>query len=186
MKIVVFIVLLIIFLTCGNSTMSQFRGHYVHRSHTQADKVTYANMLKTLREQTHALITHLRTTHPDDPRTDKLNRWLRESKPLHELEHRESHKAFGYNIDKGKYIAVCLHDKNNVPNTLNETFFVLLHELAHIATKDFAHDDFFWNTFRWLIRTASDAGLYNNVNYNKYPVKYCNHKLNQNPTFFSV
>lgn len=186
MKIMwIFLCILTLLLFACENAMSLYRGHYVHKSHTREEKNTYANLLKTLHKHTGALIKFLTTTHPEDPRTDKLVRWFRKSRPFNELEHHESHKAFGYNIDKGKYIAVCLHDQHNVPNPFNETFFVLLHELAHVATKEFAHNEYFWNTYRWLIRSASDAGLYRNVNYNKYPMNYCNHTLNQNPTFFS-
>jgi len=181
----IWLVLLGLLLMCmGTDSMSRYRGHYVHASHTQADKNMYTNRLKALREHTHALITHLNHMNPDDPRTTKLSQWLRNNRhPFHELEHHESRQVFGYNIDKGKYIAVCLHDQNNVLNSFNETFFVVLHELAHIATKEYEHNDSFWTTYRWLLRSASDAGLYHIVDYNKYPVKYCHHQLNETPFF---
>jgi len=118
---------------------------------------------------------------PTDPRTEKIKQnW---SGKLAEMEHEENRNAFAYNINKGQHIAVCLHDRKGNLNSFNETFFVIMHEIAHVATDRYTHDREFWETFRWLIRSAARAGLYNNIDYNKRPITFCEHQLDENPTF---
>jgi hypothetical protein len=163
--------------------MISFQGHYINKSHTSNEKVSYANTLKALRAHTGKLVVYLQGEFPSDARTHKLSKWYqKEHKAFHEIEHYEN-RTFGYNIGKGKYIAVCLHDARNRPNSFNETFFVVLHELAHIATEEYAHNLLFWDTYRWLIHAASHAGLYENIDYGKDPRRHCNYQLNHNPFF---
>ena len=165
--------------------MTLYKGHYVHSSHTLHDKQLLETTLKELRKDTHKLIKRLKQDFPNDPITHRLSRWFSDWRgEFHELEHRESARAYGYNVNKGKYIAVCLHDEQGRPNAYNEVFFVLLHELAHVASDNYGHDVMFWNTFRRLIRVASDAGLYQNIDYAKSPKRFCHNTLDSNPTFF--
>jgi hypothetical protein len=134
--------------------------------------------LRKLKTHTYKLVSVL---DPTDPRTEKIkHNW---SGKLGEMEHEENRRAFAYNLNKGRYIAVCLHDQKGNLNSFNETFFVVMHELAHVATERYAHDRDFWDTFRWLIRSAARAGLYNNIDYKERPVTFCEYKLDENPTF---
>jgi hypothetical protein len=134
--------------------------------------------LRKLKAHTHRLV---RALDPNDPRTKKIRtQWTGR---IEEMEHSENRRAFAYNINKGQKIAICVHNRHGVLNPFNETFFVLMHELAHVATDTYAHDRPFWDAFRWLIRTAIEAGLYHNVDYSKRPVAFCEHRLDENPTF---
>jgi hypothetical protein len=134
--------------------------------------------LRKLKRHTYKLIHVL---DPSDPRTERIKQnW---SGKLGEMEHEENRRAFAYNLNKGQYIAVCLHDRKGNLNSFNETFFVVMHELAHVATERYAHDRAFWDTFRWLIRSAASAGLYNNIDYTKRPATFCEYRLDENPTF---
>ena len=183
MKLIILISLLL--LVFYLPAMSVYKGHYMHKSHTLSEKKIIEKRLKKLRKDTQELIERLHKVSPENPITQRLSRWFGNWRgEFHEMEHRESPRAFGYNVEKGKYIAVCLHDARNRPNAYNEIFFVLLHELAHIATDNYAHDVLFWDAFRYLIRVASDAGLYKNTDYAKYPKTFCHNTLKSNPTFF--
>lgn len=183
MKLFLLIVLLLLILYLP--AMTVYKGHYLHKSHTLHEKRVLERTLKKLRKDTQELIERLQLDFPDDPSTTRLTRWFGQWRgEFHEMEHRESPRAFGYNVNKGKHIAVCLHDARNRPNAYNEVFFVLLHELAHVGTDNYAHDARFWGTFRRLIRVASDAGLYQNTDYARFPKKFCHNTLTSNPTFF--
>ena len=183
MKLILLIVLLLVLFI--PKSMTKYNGHYVHKSHTLNEKKVHERTLKKLRKDTQELIERLQQDFPRDPSTKRLTRWFNGWRgEFHEMEHRDNPRAFGYNVEKGKYIAVCLHDAQNRPNAYNEVFFVLLHELAHIATEDYAHNAHFWATYRRLIRVASNAGLYRNVDYAKSPRRFCHNTLTSNPTFF--
>ena len=58
-----------------------------------------------------------------------------------------------------------------------------MHEMAHIMTELYEHNDEFWDSFRLLIRVASDNGLYVNVDYNQTPTAFCGDFIDHNPTF---
>jgi len=180
-----FVLLTVLLLVLYLPVMTLYNGHYLHKSHTSREKKTLESTLKKLRKDTQELIERLQQVFPGDRITERLTRWFSEWRgEFHEMEHRESPRAFGYNVEKGKYIAVCLHDAKNRPNAYNEIFFVLLHELSHIATDHYEHDALFWAAFRHLIRVASDAGLYQNTDYARFPKKFCHNTLRNNPTFF--
>lgn len=180
------VIVLAVVLTTWSAGSVRFRGHNVGSTHTTEEKQQLADRLKALRAHTETLVEYLQRTYPTDPRTTRMTRWFRTFEHFHETEHHENHRSFGYNVNKGQYIAVCLHDARNRLNPFNETFFVLLHELAHVATEAYAHNAEFYDAYRWLIRGASDAGLYRNVDYSEHPVPYCHHRLDHNPAFFSV
>ena len=50
--------------------------------------------------------------------------------------------------------------------------FVIIHELGHIASKSFGHNDEFNRNFKWLLDEAQNVG-YTAIDYSVNPVKYC-------------
>ena len=81
-----------------------------------------------------------------------------------------------YSLNKGERIGICTKNKDS-----NTMFFVLLHELAHIMTKAYKHDDEFWDNFRLLIKAAIESGTYIYQDYARNPVKFCNSEITHNP-----
>lgn len=163
--------LLIFLLLCKKQT----------RTHTPAEQARVDRTLSKLKRHVEKLKRVLLTKYPTDVRTQRLvKNW---SGDLREMAHHENNHAFAYNMNKGEYIAVCMHDRHNRFNDFNALFFVTMHELTHIMTKEYAHNAFFWDSFAWLIGVASDAGLYHNRDYKKNPQRFCNHTINQNPFF---
>jgi hypothetical protein len=81
-----------------------------------------------------------------------------------------------YTINKGSSMYVCLR-KRDQPHLIEDedlTFFVVLHEAAHIANYNgWGHDDRFWTVFKFLIHEAVLAGVYTPVDYEKRPQDYC-------------
>lgn len=150
-------------------------------THTPAEQARVDRTLHKLRRHVEKLKRVLVTKHPKDVRTQRLvESWTGD---IREMAHHENKRAFAYNMNKGEHIAVCLHDQHNRLNDFNALFFVTMHELAHIMTKEYSHNAFFWDSFAWLIGVASDAGLYRNRDYNKRPQRFCNHTINHNPFF---
>jgi len=59
-------------------------------------------------------------------------------------------------VSTGKeYVRVCLKSGDE-----NAIFFMVIHELAHVATLSFGHTDEFWSNMGLLISGARAAGVY--------------------------
>lgn len=68
----------------------------------------------------------------------------------------------GTNVNKGSEIFVCLDGDTN------DTFHVLLHELAHSTVTEYDHSDKFWENFAELRNIAKNEGLYTPVSNKNY------------------
>lgn len=144
--------------------------------HTPAEQARVDGTLRKLKRRVAKLKRVLVAKYPTDVRTQRLvENW---SGDIREMARHETKRAFAYSMNKGEYIAVCLHKRHNDFNAL---FFVTMHELTHVMTKEYAHNAFFWDSFAWLIGVASDAGLYHNRDYEKHPQRFCNHTIDKNP-----
>lgn len=90
-----------------------------------------------------------------------------------------------YVMDKGSEIAFCLHPQGQ-PNTLHDfdlLKFVILHELAHLASPHIGHPIEFWRIFKIFIEEAVDAKIYTPVNYGIEPIEYCGLKITYSPYY---
>jgi hypothetical protein len=91
-----------------------------------------------------------------------------------------------YVDDKGRVFAICLREKmtgkNNFHN-IDDLKFVLIHEMAHMATREIGHNRPFWVNFKFLLNEAKEGGFYNPIDYAKTPINYCSLPVNYNPYF---
>lgn len=91
-----------------------------------------------------------------------------------------------YVDDKGKEFAVCLREKFSGNNQIHQDTilkFVFMHEMAHMATQSYGHEDEFWINFKFLEQEAENANLYTPVNFEKSPVNYCSLDVDYNPYY---
>lgn len=122
-------------------------------------------------------------THPNNEITQRLVKGFNPQQ-IQETLPTSEHTAYSEN--KGEKVAFCLNKskKNNTrlidPNTL---MFVALHELTHIGTASIGHTPEFWSNFKFVLENASDANLYNPVDYKKEPVGYCGMTISDNPYY---
>ena len=69
---------------------------------------------------------------------------------------------------------MCLRDrKTNQIYADNLITYVFLHELGHIMSPSYGHDDNFLRSFRVMLNMAIYLNLYVEVDYSKEPVDYC-------------
>jgi predicted metal-dependent hydrolase len=88
-----------------------------------------------------------------------------------------------YVVGKGDKIYLCLRNNGKILE-YNILMFVLLHELAHMVTPEYNHTPLFWNNNVWIMKEAESIRIFNNVDYSKSPVYYCNNMyIDVNPSF---
>ena len=134
----------------------------------------HSNMLKFVKD--------LKNKYPDDDRVKRLyngfNRVEIEESP-------DEKDTTSYTINKGDLMALCLrkqqdgrpfHDENTL-------LFVIIHEMAHIASISEGHNQEFIDNFRFLLQEATQLGYYSPVNYRNSPITYCGLKVTNNPYF---
>lgn len=120
-----------------------------------------------------ATINAFLDAHPGDAKIQRIRqRWngtLRET-PAHESD-------IAYSVGKD-VVYLCARDRETGElELLNDSMYVALHELAHIATREYGHTPAFWDTFRYLLELADASGHYT---YSEHPGKYCGMPLGAN------
>lgn len=142
-----------------------------------SDKQEAANVLARLNIKALELIDKLKDARPDMEMTKRLVKRY-DPRALSEGGYESGYTS--YSVNKGQSIVICLRDKaddkDTVPGKLedeNVLTYVLLHELAHIATKDVGHTDKFWAIFKEIVKTAVDIGIYQDRDFSKNPAQYC-------------
>ncbi len=80
-----------------------------------------------------------------------------------------------YTINKGETIFICLRNKHPPYqiHDINTLMYVVIHELAHIATISIGHTPEFRKNFAKLLTLATKLGIYRFVNYKVNPTAYC-------------
>lgn len=63
----------------------------------------------------------------------------------------------------------------------NTSVFVLMHELAHLATDEYGHPPEFWSNMRFLLELAERTGLYSYQDFEATRVSYCGHPMASSP-----
>lgn len=84
-------------------------------------------------------------------------------------------QGFGYNVNKGEEIGLCMVNyKTGSINKADDIFFVLLHELAHVMTTSYSHDDEFYKNLNFLKQVATENGIFVMTDYENNPSQFCN------------
>ena len=61
--------------------------------------------------------------------------------------------------------------------------FVIIHELAHVASESIGHTDEFWKNFKFLLIEAEKIGIYKPIDYKTNPKNYCGMEITDNPYY---
>ena len=97
------------------------------------------------------------------------------------------HKSYqAYSLNKGDKIVICIRDKDgNLIKDKNTMIFVMIHELAHIMTKEVGHTPQFWKNMKFLLEQAEQISIYTPIDYSKQPVNYCGMVIDSSPYDFT-
>jgi hypothetical protein len=144
-------------------------------SHKTADKIAMVE------EYIDRIINYLDNKYKkgEDVRVDRLISRLYNIK-LEESPFKQNTSS--YTLNKGELISVCVRNKENKDfHDFEVLKFVIIHELAHVASVSTGHNNEFLVNFKWLLEEAHQAGLYNPVDYSKNPITYCGVEVTNNP-----
>lgn len=141
-----------------------------------------ANLLADVTQKMKDMVSYLKEKHPNDDRSKRLVEGFNPSKISETL---PTSELTAYSENKGEKLAFCLNKQKNGSKLIdmNTLTFVALHELSHVATKSVGHGQEFWETFKWVLQNAKEAGIYSPIDYKKYPEEYCGMTINDNPYY---
>ena len=150
-----------------------YRGYFVNDRHGK-DEV--AALLQKLQSNLHAF---LQAAPAQDSRFQRIReKW---SGTLAEID-RDSQKdgSLAYSLNKDS-IHVCVRAADGSLADENTATFVLIHELAHIATQSFGHTPEFWENMKYVLEVAESLGFYRYVHHGQTPTTLCGHQLGASP-----
>jgi len=182
--IFIIFIIIIIFFKITNPNMTFVKSdidnkYYMVRD--LEDKQTTANILSYNRQKILKLIKYL-----DDNR-DKykeheiyIDRLVDKITDVNIVENNGEGKETSYSVNKGEELVLCVRSKLNWNkfHDNNLLFYVILHELSHIASPEYEeaynnHGPIFKNTFSFLTNVAVDMKLYNKIDFNTKSEEYC-------------
>ena len=145
------------------------------------DKKEAADIMAEIKNRIEKLLKYLQSTYPDNLDIRRLTGKYDEDNI------RETHindNGTSYSIDKGEEIHLCLRDKESLKlHKTNILMFVTIHEIAHIMSKTYGHNDEFNKNFIFLLKNSVKIGIYQNIDYSKTNKEFCGMTVDSNPLF---
>lgn len=152
-----------------------YKGVYVNGSYSDNKKALVYNEIVELKRISKKFISELLSDYPTNLNVKRLRKW---SGVIHELKLNQN--ILASNTNKGEYISICLTNNQGGLNNRNELIWVLLHELSHVMTNDYEHNEDFWLHYKFLVTEALNRGYYRRVDYSKNPQKFCGSNIRYN------
>ena len=135
-----------------------------------------AMRLRKLQEKLHAF---LKRAPQQDPRIKRIRgAWAGTIAEIDRGSERDGSLAYSLNKDT---IHICIRAPDGSLSDENNTIFVLLHELAHIASVSLHHTPEFWENFKFLLELAEILGFYTYVDHAEGTATMCGHVLGPSP-----
>lgn len=174
---IVFVAIVIVFLAVRLWTpmtwqqSSSGRSYYVKRAPGQE---IVADRLDELTVALKQLLDGADDLYPGDARISNVRaRW---NGRLAEV---TSEGEIAYSMDK-RDIHVCVRGPDGYVEPKNTSMYVLLHEIAHVATDEYGHTPRFWLNFRWFLEVAEKIGVYEYEDFDAKQTTFCGHVLGNN------
>lgn len=96
------------------------------------------------------------------------------------LSETSGHSEIAYSMNKRDvYVCIRSPDTGKI-EPVNTSMYVLLHEIAHVATDEYGHPPEFWLNFRWFLEVAEKLGMYTYEDFDKTLTTFCGHTLGNN------
>jgi len=115
------------------------------------------------------------------PNEDTANRLYSRWGKCELKETNSNEKSAAYTLNKSTEIRLCIRKTNGEFENLNTSMFVSIHELAHMASISYGHNEEFTENFVFITHLASSLGLYKPEDYINNPKTYCGVEINTTP-----
>lgn len=152
-----------------------------HLVRDMPDKEEAADLIAEVKKNIHTLIEHLKRNYSNKDDVIRLVENFNEDN-IRETDMMDS--GTSYSINKGRELSLCIRDKNDENYKLhrvNLIMFVVIHELAHIMSKSYGHNEEFGENFVFLLQEANKIGVYTTEDYSQNNQDYCGIKITSNP-----
>jgi hypothetical protein len=199
-KVILFIVLLIFFvlviLLINNSNLGEFFLEYRKSTNGKLygiqeifkDADLALELIAKLHNNMNSFVTKLKAKYPNDERVIRLVKGF-SNVEIEETTENQDDDNTSFTINKGELMSLCVRigsesHKNRPLHDYNTLCFVIIHEMAHIASISEGHNFEFIENFKFLLNEAVDMGYYIPVDYSKNPFLYCGKiKVTNNPYY---
>jgi hypothetical protein len=114
------------------------------------------------------------------PNQDIANRLFHRWRKVRLRETSANEKSAAYTVNKGEEMRLCVRYDGKMQD-MNTAMFIVLHELGHLMSISYGHNDEFRENFSFITHLASDLGIYKPQNFIKKPVSYCGTEINTTP-----
>jgi len=142
------------------------------------DSKEAADLIAKIKQRIITLIEHMENTFGiSDERVANLKNNFR---PDRLKEGVDTPGYTSYSVNKGEQIVLCLRNKDSLVD-INTMMFVVLHEMAHLASVSIGHTEEFWNNFRWILEESINIGIYVKQDFEKKSVEYCGMDITSSP-----
>lgn len=163
----------------SNFTSTTDNRDYAVRSGPIDGRIEAANYLATMSAKVDKLVTYMKKNNlPNQEIADRLyTRWtnctLKETPTFD--------KSAAFTVNKGTEIRLCVRNGSDEFEDQNTSMFVLLHELAHIMSTTYGHNEEFKDNFNYIVHLASKLGIYRPENFQDRPKSYCGTLITSTP-----
>lgn len=169
------ILIFLIFYKFGYTQLTYVKSNFdndYHLVRNYDDKEEAAELMAKIKKRLVILIKYLQREHPNDERVKLLSSRFNEDN-IEETDVKDT--GTSYSVDKGEQVSLCLREKSieKPLHDINLLMYVTVHELAHIMSTTFGHDQNFGTNFVFLLRAAVKSGVYRVDDYSKNPKKFC-------------
>lgn len=130
-------------------------------------------------------VSRLSEKYPNDKRAKRLVKGFKHVK-IEETTENADDDDTSFTINKGESMSLCLREGESPRpfHDYNTLCFVIIHELAHIASESEGHNYEFIENFKFLLKEAADMGYYTPIDYSRKPFLYCGKvKVTNNPFY---
>ncbi len=144
------------------------------------NKQRSAELLSEIKVRLKKLIKYCAKKHPQNNNVKLMNSRFQ---PERVKETGMNETGTSYTINKSD-LHLCLRDKkSNDLHGINILMFVSIHELAHVMSSSYGHNEEFSKNFIFLLNNAKQIGVYNPVNYSQSPQTFCGIQVDNSPLF---
>tara|TARA_B110001450_G_C17469217_1_gene419458 strand:+ start:70 stop:708 length:639 start_codon:yes stop_codon:yes gene_type:complete len=182
-------IVLIIIITClvvqilfkkdNRIEWESFNGkkYFIKNSNDKDINQKKADILGRLDDKSHKIVNYMHDNKVPSPNIANRTHRRFNSSSISEVP--DGDKSAAYTVNKGN-VYICLIT-NNKFNNENDSYFVILHELAHVMSKTYGHGEEFQRHFNFIVKLAVQLNLWTDPKYENRNIDYCGVTITTSP-----